>query len=189
MSDELEAGSVMTTRTTVVEHPTRRLVVALPRPYDEAREQYESLVPEVDLARHLRAASWQAAIELAESNAPHGFMRYHRSDITAAMTGSPSRWNATQYLMGNHIIAERMFRHDPSVMLHAPLRTLLYTDPDGGTRLAVDQPSLLFASYENPDIADVGRELDALLGRLITLLGGDTPPQLAAPTGQGRHQG
>ncbi|MGW0998054.1 DUF302 domain-containing protein [Streptomyces sp. NPDC002523] len=188
MSDELEAGIVMTMRTTAIEHPTRRLVVALPRPYDEAREQYETLVPEFDLALNLQATSWQDAIELAKSNAPHGFMRYHRIDVTAAMTASPSRWKATQYLMGNHIIAERMFRHDPSVMLHAPLRTLLYADPDGDTKLAVDQPGLLFASYGNPDIADVGRELDGLLGRLITLLGGDTPPQLAPPTGQERHQ-
>ena len=44
--------------------------------------------------------------------------RYHRIDVTATMAGSASFWKATQYLMGNHTIAERMFRHDPSVMLH-----------------------------------------------------------------------
>ncbi|MEV7187387.1 DUF302 domain-containing protein [Kitasatospora sp. NPDC093102] len=168
----------MTTDTTTVDHPARRLVVAVPRPYDAAREHYESLVPEIDLHGFFRTASWQATLELAEINAPFGFMRYYRSDITAVMAGSPSSWKATQYLMGNHTIAERMFRHDPSVMLHAPLRTLLYADPDGDTKLAVDQPSLLFASYGDPRIADVGRELDALLARLITLLGGDPPPQL-----------
>ena len=74
--------------------------------------------------------------------------------------------------MGNHTIAERMFRHDPSVMLHAPLRTVLYVDPDGDTKLAVDQPSLLFDSYDKPEIASVGRELEELLARLITSLGG-----------------
>ena len=105
-------------------------------------------------------ASWQAALELAEINAPHGFMRYYRSDVTAVMAGSTSLWKATQYLMGNHTIAERMFRHDPSVMLHASLRTLLYADADGDTKFAVDQPSLLFDSYDMPEIADVGRELD-----------------------------
>jgi hypothetical protein len=68
--------------------------------------------------------------------------------------------------------------HDPSVMLHAPLRTVLYVDPDGETRPAVDQPSLLFDSYDKPEIADVGRELDGLLAGLITSLGGDMPPQL-----------
>jgi hypothetical protein len=170
----------MTTHTTTIDHPTRRLIVALPQLYDQAREQYETLVPEVDVARFFQMASWQATLELAEINAPHGFMRYYRSDITTVMAGSSSFWKATQYLMGNHTIAERMFRHNPAVMLHAPLRTLLYADPDGDTKLAVDQPSLLFASYHNPQIADVGHELDALLAQLITLLGGDVPAQLAA---------
>jgi hypothetical protein len=168
----------MTTHTTAIDHPCRRLLVALPQPYDQAREHYETLVPEVDFARFFQMASWQATLELAEINAPHGFMRYYRSDVTAAMASSASFWKATQYLMGNHTIAERMFRHDPSVMLHAPLRTLLYADADGDTKFAVDQPSLLFNSYDNPDIAAVGLELDALLAQLITLLGGDVPPQL-----------
>jgi hypothetical protein len=106
-------------------------------------------------------ASWQATGELAEINASHGFTRYHRNDITALMAGSQSLRKATQYLMGNHTIAERMFRYDPSVMLHAALRTLIYADTDGGTQLAIDQPSLLFASYHDRQIADVGRELDA----------------------------
>src|SRR5882762_2855667 len=66
-------------------------------------------------------ANWQATLELAEINAPHGFMRYYRSDVTAAMAGSASFWKATEYLMGNHTIAERMFHHEPAAMLHAPL--------------------------------------------------------------------
>jgi hypothetical protein len=168
----------MTTHTTAIDHSSRRLVVALPAPYDEAREQYETLVPEVDFARFFQMASWQATLELAEINAPHGFMRYDRGDVTATMAGSTSLWKATQYLMGNHTIAERMFRHDPSVMLHAPLRTLLYADADGDTKFAVDQPSLLFASYHTADIDTVGEELDALLVRLIELLGGEVPKQL-----------
>ena len=168
----------MTSRPSVIDHPNRRLLIALPEPYDSAREHYETLVPEVDSARFYQMASWQATLDLAEINAPHGFMRYARSDVTALMASSPSYWKATHYLMGNHTIAERMFRHEPSVMLHAPLRTLLYADADGDTKLAVDQPSLLFASYDNPDIAAVGQELDALLVGLIELLGGEVPEQL-----------
>src|SRR5580693_8443696 len=170
----------MTTNTTAVDHADRRLVVALPRPYDEARAHYETLVPHVDSARFSQMGSWQATLELAEINAPHGFMIYYRSDVTAVMAGSPSFWKATQYLMGNHTIAERMFRHDPSVMLHAPLRTVVYADPDGDTKLAVDQPSLLFNSYDKPEIANVGYELDGLLAELIELLGAQAPAQLRA---------
>jgi Domain of unknown function DUF302 len=168
----------MTINTIAIDHPCRRLVVALPAPYDKAREQYETLVPAVDSARFYQMASWQATLELVEINAPYGFMRYARMDVTALMASSPSYWKATQYLMGNHTIAERMFRHDPSVMLHAPLRTLLYADPDGDTKFAVDQPSLLFSSFDNPGIAAVGEELDALLVGLIELLGGEVPNQL-----------
>ena len=168
----------MTTHSSAVDHSDRRLLIALPETYDAAREHYETLVPEVDYARFDQLNSWQAVLDLAQINAPHGFMRYARVDVTALMAASPSTWDATQYLMGNHTIAERMFRHDPSVMLHAPLRTLLYVDTDDDTKLAVDQPSLLFASYDNPDIASVGKELDELLVTLIELLGGKIPHQL-----------
>ena len=75
----------MTPPSTAIDHPARRLVVALPQPYDAAREQYEALIPEADLARFFGMASWRATVELAEINAPHGFMRYYRSDITAVM--------------------------------------------------------------------------------------------------------
>jgi hypothetical protein len=110
--------------------------------------------------------------------------RYETLIPEADSARSPSFWQAIQYLMGNHTIAERMFRHEPSVMLHAPLRTLIYADPDGDTKLAVDQPSLLFDSYGNAEIAAVGRELDALLVQLIGLLGGEVAAQLKTETAE-----
>jgi hypothetical protein len=58
------------------------------------------------------------------------------------------------------------------------VRTLLYADPDGDTKLAVDQPSLLFASYDNTDIETVGCRLDYLLSLLIIDMGGDLPSAL-----------
>ena len=170
----------MTTDNAFVEHSARRLVITLPRPYDAACEHFETLVPEADLARFYQLGSWNATRELAEINGPHGFIQYYRSDVCALMAGSPSLWKATQYLIGNHIIAERAFRADASVVLHAPLPALIYADPDGDTKLVVDQPSLLFDSYDNPEIAEIGRELDASLAQLITLLGGDVPAQLSA---------
>jgi Domain of unknown function DUF302 len=164
----------MSTPMDVVEHPTRRLTVTLPGGYEQARQHYEELVPEADMARFLQAASWQEHQDLIKRNAPHGFMRYLSFDLTPAMVAAGTSWQATQYLMGNHTTAARMFRHDPAVMLHAPLRVLLYSGPDGGAKLALDQPGLLFAGYGNPDIAAVGRELDVLVADLIALLGG--PP-------------
>ncbi|WP_245400766.1 DUF302 domain-containing protein [Nocardia albiluteola] len=175
-----ESSDMGTSSTT--EHQTRRLLVALPQPYLDTLEIFEKLVPPVDSAAYEKAGSWDEVLEIAALAAPHGFMRYYRGDVDSAMAGSPSKWRATQYLMGNHTIAERMFRHDPAVMLHAPLRILVFVGPDGGTTLAVDQPSLLFASFDDPVIDSVGRELDGLLATLIQLLGGEAPPELLAAT-------
>lgn len=168
----------MTPTTSGSVHTARRLVVALPDGYDAARHRFETLVPEADVGRFYQMASWPAAIELAEINAPHGFMVYQRLDVAALMAGSSSFWKATQYLIGNHTIVERMFRHDPAVMLHAPLRLLIYADQDGATRVAVDQPSSLFDSFGHPEISAVGEELDALLLSLLHQLGAVIPADL-----------
>jgi hypothetical protein len=162
---------------TAVEHLNRRLLVALPDGYERARTRYEDLAPAVDLAAFAKLANWEEVLAEMKAQAPHGFVRYGTFDVVPSMTGSGSSRPATEYLMGNHTIAERMYRHDPSVMLHAPLRTLLFAGPDG-TVLAVDQPSLLFGSYGNPAITAVGVELDRLLATLIELLDGDVPAAL-----------
>lgn len=165
---------------TTVEHLSRRFSIGLPGSYDVVRTRFERLVPIVDYAVFAAAHNWQEAVMAADDSAPYGFMRYYRADIAAALADSPSQGRATEYLMGNHVIAEQMFRHDPAVMLHAPLRVVIHTDDSGATRLVVDQPSLLFASYGRAEISAVGKHLDDLLARLITLLGGRVPSALAA---------
>jgi hypothetical protein len=124
---------------------------------------------EADLHRFYQLGSWKATLELAEINGPHGFMRYYSSDVCALMAGSQSLWKATQYYVGNHTITERAFREDASAVLYAPMPALIYADPDGDTKFAVDQPSLLFNSYGSPQIIEVGHELDARLAQLIVL--------------------
>lgn len=162
---------------TSVEHLNRLLLVSLPDAYESAKDRYERIVPAVDLAAFAAATDWSEVLTEAKKQSAQGFLRYFQTDVAAAMMGSGTTWQATEYLMGNHTIAERMYRHEPSVMLHAPLRTLLYEGPRG-TVLAVDQPSLIFASYGNAAIAAVGRELDALLANLLELLGGEIPAAL-----------
>jgi uncharacterized protein (DUF302 family) len=80
--------------------------------------------------------------------------------------------------MGNHTIAERMYRHDPAVMLYAPLRTLIHEDTDGATWFTIDQPSTRFRSFGDPAITQVGLELDHKLTALLEHLGAPVPPAL-----------
>lgn len=162
---------------TAVEHLNRRLLISLPDDFERARNRYETLVPAADLTSSARATTWDEILAEVKAQAPHGFLRYARIDVAPAMTLAGPTTPATEYLMGNHTIAERMYRHDAGIMLHAPLRTLLYSGPDG-TVLAVDQPSLLFGSYGDPAITAVGVELDGLLATLVELLDGDAPAAL-----------
>ncbi|SUA03840.1 protein of uncharacterised function DUF302 [Mycolicibacterium fortuitum] len=161
------------TEPTITEHLVRRVQVPLPGPYGDVRERYEHLVPVVDAAAFAAANDWAATLEVAKSLAPHGFMRYFSTDVTAAMTGSTTVRPTALYLMGNHTIAERMYRHDPAVMLHAPLRVVICQSVAGGTTMVLDRPSQLFASYGNPAIAEVGVHLDGLVAALVSALGGD----------------
>jgi uncharacterized protein (DUF302 family) len=86
------------------------------------------------------------------------------------------------YLMGNHVIAERMFRHHPRAMLYAPLRTLIWEDPAGDAWFTADQPSTQFSSLGIPEVAKVGKELDRKLALLLEELEVPVPgPLLAAP--------
>jgi Domain of unknown function DUF302 len=97
-----------------------------------------------------------------------------------SLAGDPAR--CTAYLMGNHTIAEQMYRHDPSVMLYAPLRTAIYVDAANRTRFAVDKPSTVFASFASPPISQVGIELDRKLAALLDALDVPADGTLDRPT-------
>lgn len=92
------------------------------------------------------AASWADIIAQAMADAPHGFLIYWRSDTTPLMKLAGTSGRCVEYLMGNHTIAERMFRHDPSVMLYAPRARAIHIAGEDHTYFTVDQPSTCFSS-------------------------------------------
>jgi hypothetical protein len=178
----------MTDENVATIHTVRRLAVRLGQPYADAVRRFEELVPVVDAERFFQLDSWDAVVELAAREAPLGFMRYWNADVPAFMAGSGATWDCAEYLMGNHVIAERMYRHDPSVMLHAPLRVVIRASESGEAVFVVDQPSTLFGSYGSAEIASVGRELDEKVAGVLAALGAEPPMVLtrpAAATGEG----
>lgn len=158
-----------------------RLTVATRLSPEELRRRYEEAVPVVPVERVERlvrqGAPWSEMIELISTTAPYGFLLYHTLEL-GVMRLAGHRSGGAAYLMGNHTIAERMYRHDPAAMLHAPLRTLIWEAADGTARFTVDQPSSHFASYRDPAICAVGVELDRKLGSLLGRLGVDVPEAL-----------
>ena len=75
-----------------------------------------------------RKSPWAEMRQLIDRAAPHGFLIYFRNDVHPVMTLAGDNAACISYLMGNHIIAQRMFRYDPRVMLYAPLHTAIWED-------------------------------------------------------------
>jgi uncharacterized protein (DUF302 family) len=148
----------------------------------EFQTRYEAAVPDLPLAAVSdlvsRSAEWSEMLELIERSAPHGFLIYFRNDVHPVMSLAGDRADCVAYLMGNHVIAERMFRHDPRAMMYAPLHTVIWEDRDGNAWFTVDQPSAQFASFDIPEVTEVGIELDRKLAALLDALAVPVPPEL-----------
>ena len=163
---------------TVVAHTAVRMTVALNQSLSQAVARFEELVPAVDIDVFRRSRSWDETIQLANINAPLGLMRFWKLDYAAVLAGSGTPARSFGYLMGNQTIAEQMIRHEPEVVLYAPLRTAIYEGTDGRAFFVIDQPSALFGSFGNADITKVGRHLDALVATLLDALGAVVPAEL-----------
>ncbi|TDW84307.1 uncharacterized protein (DUF302 family) [Kribbella pratensis] len=171
-----------------VPHEAVRWSIDTGSSFEDFRARYEAAVPVLDLERmaQIRAerASWDTVLAAAAENAPHGFLRFWSTDVGELMQLAGDQGFCSGYLMGNHTIAERMYRHDPAVMLYAPLRTAIHQDQHGVTRFSIDQPSTRFDSFGLPDIASVGLELDRKVANLLRILDVPVPPAFTAASDQ-----
>jgi len=171
-------------------YTVKRLTVAVPG-VREFQQRYEQAVPTIPLeqirALVHRGAPWSEMLALIAETAPHGFLIYFRNDLHPVMQLAGDDADCIAYLMGNHTIAERMFRYDPRSMLYAPLHTVVWEDSAGQAWFTADQPSTQFGSFGIPEVATVGVELDGKLAALLEALHVEVPPSLSeSRSGGGR---
>jgi hypothetical protein len=169
--------------TRTVSHFVNRLVIDSEHSFEELRERYESLVPAIDFAELVEVIATGDLARLQAYTAehtPHSFATYWTLDPMPVLRLSGHQRRAVTYMMGNNVIAETMYRHDPGTILYAPLRTAIYETALGSVQFSIDQPSGKFASFGDPDIAKVGAQLDAKLAELLGLLALPVPPELIA---------
>jgi hypothetical protein len=155
-------------------HLVDRVDVNVARPYRDFCRQYEDAVPALDLA-HIEAlvtrrAAWREVVADAKTTAPYDFFIFWKLEVAPIMRLAGHESPCTTYLMGNYMIAERMFRFDPAAMLYTPLRTVIYVDAEKQTRFVIDRPSSLFSSFQNKEISKVGLELDTDVVALLSAL-------------------
>jgi Domain of unknown function DUF302 len=167
--------------TKTIPHLVNRLVIDTDDSFDDVRQCFESLLPTIDFAELtevIEAGDLSAAQQYTAEHAPYSFVNFWTLDPTPMMQLVGHRNRAVTYMVGNNVIVETMFRHDPAVMLYAPLRTAIYEDNGGRVHLSIDQPSSKFASFGDPRIAEVGAALDAKLAVLLRLMSLPLPPEL-----------
>jgi hypothetical protein len=165
-----------------IRHQTIRLDIPIQQSYDGFIRAFESAVPawSTDRATELvkRKAPWSEVVADVATLAPHDFLLYCKLDLTPLMSLAGNRWRATEYLMGNHVIAETMYRHDPAVALYVPLRLAIY-ESGAGTRFTIEQPSVTLSSLGRDEISKVGKDLDRKLAKLLHVLGVKVPDNLS----------
>ena len=163
-------------------HRVNRLDIPIQQSYDDFIRRFEGAVPMLDRERAVgfveRQAPWSEIVADAAASAPHDFLLYWKLDLTPLMSLAGNRWRATEYLMGNHVIAETMYRHDPAVALYVPLRLAIY-DSEEGTRFTIEQPSSTLSSLGQDEIRRVGIDLDRKLATLLSALNVEVPMALS----------
>jgi hypothetical protein len=169
----------MTTNTDqrVVAHTMNRIDISTGVEFEEFIAAFEKAAPPVDRAAvqqiACRGGSWEDVLAAAANNAPNDLMVYAKIDALPLLFLAGHTTKAVEYLLGNHTIAETMFRHDPKSLLYAPLRLLIYADADGNAAFSMDQPSCAFGSLGIADVTEVGESLDRKVANLLRVIGVD----------------
>jgi hypothetical protein len=120
-----------------------------------------------------RGGNWDDVRAEVAKHAPNELMVYGKIDATPLLGVAGHDTRAVEYLVGNHVIAESMFRHDPKALLYAPLRMLVHSNVDGHAVFTMDKPSDAFGSLGIPEVTAVGKGLDRKVANLLRVVGVD----------------
>jgi Domain of unknown function DUF302 len=156
---------------TTVDHQMTRIDISTGIGFDDFRRTFEKAAPVFD-ANALRkltenGGTWDDVRKAVAASAPHELLVYAMIDGTALLGVAGHSVRAVEYLLGNHVIAETMFRHDPKALLYAPLRVLVHSDADGNAVFSIDRPSGAFGSLGIPAVTEVGLSLDRKVAALL----------------------
>jgi hypothetical protein len=154
---------------TAVRMPIEHVVVASNRPYQQVIEALEArLGPPIDLqAIAPQPTSWEQFEQaITAHTGPSGLMLFFKAEHSyLPLLGKNSR--ATQYTIGNALLASRMTRYAPEIALYAPLKLVVYQDEAGRTSVAYDSFVSLLVQYRNEEITRTAKQVEQKLVALV----------------------
>ena len=124
-------------------------------------EQVPLLDPGVTANLVISQPAWsavEAAITLTLG--PSEFLAVSRLDQGSLMSLRGRELHATQYLVGNPLVATEVIGSVRMSSLFAPFQAAIYEDPSG-VHVSHMLPSSLFTSLDDPEVAAIGARLDA----------------------------
>jgi uncharacterized protein (DUF302 family) len=165
------------TEISIHEHPMTRVDIGTGVEFERFLAGFEAAAPAFDPVPMQRivesGGTWDEVRAAVARNAPNELMVYAKIDATPLLGVAGHDVKAVEYMLGNHVIAETMFRHDPKALLYAPLRLLVYSDADGNAVFSMIRPSSAFGSLGIAEVTEVGLSLDRKVANLLRVIGVD----------------
>jgi uncharacterized protein (DUF302 family) len=145
------------------------------KPFADVVAAFERKVPAGDVATlnrlaQLRATAGQIEEAVQGMVGELGLMILGRLEqgALASLLGRPKK--LTTFLIGNPVLANRMFERNPAVGAYAPLRATIYEDYSGITHFSYERPSTSLAQFDDEEIRAVGQILDEKIADLAAHL-------------------
>jgi len=148
-----------------------RIEVESEKSFEDLAASIERRIPVADLAVFDRLVGAGATAEQIQSEVQSmtgdlGFVMLGKIDQgpLVSLLGKPKKMST--YLIGNPVLANRMYERHPAVGLYAPLRASIYQDQHGKRHFTYDRPSTLLAQFEDGEIRAVAEMLDEKMANL-----------------------
>ncbi|HEY0247728.1 MAG TPA: hypothetical protein VGC45_05645 [Gryllotalpicola sp.] len=164
------------------DYPATRVQLASNARFESLVSVFEAAVPELTdaaaLARVAEDGDWAAFARGLAWESPSGFVRMWSWRPGELMRSAGSSTPSAVWLIVNHAVGARLFRHDPGALLYSPLRIEAHAARNAGTVLSFDLPSAQLRGFGVNKITQAGAELDRALGDLVEDLGLPRPGAL-----------
>jgi hypothetical protein len=165
-----------------VDYPARRVQLIANVAFDMLVGSFEQAVPALPdgdaLGRLTADHDWSGFVRGLQWESPSGFVCVWSSRPGELMQYAGSSASSIIWLIVNHGVAARLFRHDPGAMLYSPIRIEAHASAAAETTLSFDVPSMQLRGFGINKITQAGAELDRALGDLIEEIGLPRPGAL-----------
>jgi uncharacterized protein (DUF302 family) len=151
------------------------IVVESNQPYEKVIDALEARLGSKQdweaIGRPLMAAHapWEQIMQTIEEYiGTSGFALFYKIEHSPLLSLRGKTSRASQYTIGNPLLAVQITRHMPEAGLYAPLRLVVYEDEEGRTFVAYDSFVSLLVQYQREEIIQVAQQASHKLETLVT---------------------